>query len=87
MKKRGKMPKRKTSFWDILAWIAFIVFLVYLLLMVTGVLKSPLIADVIGIGSLGYFAGRQIQKLDRLVDDFEDVKDEFGQHKQNFRNI
>ena len=69
-----KMPKRTWPLKETLAWIALIIFLLYLLLMLTGILKSPLIADIIGVGSLGYFLGIQVQKLNHVVKGLAVVK-------------
>ena len=51
--------------------------------MLAGVLKSPIIADLIGVGSLGYFIGIQVQKLKRLGSDVNDIKQELKIHTKN----
>jgi len=84
------MRKRKMPVKDVMAWIAFFIFLIYLFLMLAGVLKSPIIADIIGVGSLGYFIGiqvqklnNQIQKLNILVRDVNEIKQELKIHTEN----
>lgn len=72
--------KTGQSFWDILQWIALFTFLVYLLLLVTGKLHSPLGIDLVGIASIGYFLGKQIQKLNRVIKDLDELKLEFKTH-------
>ena len=81
------MKKIKTPLKEILAWIAFFIFLIYLFLMLTGILNSQIIADLIGIGSIGYFIGIQVQKLNtqaqklnRLIRDVNDIKQELKIH-------
>lgn len=77
------MPKRTWPLKETLAWVALIIFLLYLLLMLTGILKSPLIADIIGVGSLGYFLGIQVQKLNYVVKGLVEVKQQLKEHSQN----
>jgi len=77
------MPKRTWPLKETLAWVALIIFLLYLLLMLTGVLKSPVIADIIGVGSLGYFLGIQVQKLNYVVKGLAEVKQQLKEHSQN----
>lgn len=74
------MPKRKWPLKEVLAWIALFIFLLYLFLMLTGILKSPLIADLIGVLSLGYFLGIQVQKLNYVVKELHTVKHELKEH-------
>ena len=77
------MPKRTWPLKEALAWIALFIFLLYLFLMLTGILKSPLIADLIGVGSLGYFLGIQVQKLNYVVKGLHEIKQEVKEHSQN----
>ena len=77
------MKKRTSSLKDTLAWVAFFIFLIYLFLMLAGVLKSPIIADLIGVGSLGYFIGIQVQKLKILGRDVNEIKQELKIHTEN----
>lgn len=58
--------------------------------MLTGVLKSPVIADLIGVGSLGYFIGIQVQKLNSQIQklnipirDVNEIKQELKTHIDN----
>mgnify|MGYP001578232845 CR=1 FL=1 len=84
------MKKIKTPLKDILAWVAFFIFLIYLFLRLAGILTSPVIADLLGVGSIGYFIGvqvqklnNQIQKLDRIVKDVVEIKQELKMHIEN----
>jgi len=75
---------------EILAWVAFFIFLIYLFLRLAGILNSPIIADLLGVGSIGYFIGiqaqklnNQAQKLNRLIKDVYEVKQELRTHIEN----
>ena len=55
-----------------------------------GILNSPIIADLLGVGSIGYFIGiqaqklnNQAQKLNRLIKDVYEVKQELRTHIEN----
>ena len=61
-----KEGKSKKSFWDILAWIAYVIFFTYLFLKALGVLNSPPIADIIAFASVAFFIGRYAQKIDSI---------------------
>ena len=77
------MEKTKTPLKEILAWVAFFIFLIYLFLRLAGILNSPIIADLLGVGSIGYFIGIQVQKLNRLIKDVYEVKQELRIHIEN----
>ncbi len=84
------MRKIKTPLKEILSWIAFFIFLIYLFLRLAGILNSPIIADLLGVGSIGYFIGiqvqklnNQIQKLNGLVSDVSEIKQELKTHIEN----
>ena len=77
------MKKIKTPLKDILAWVAFFIFLIYLFLRLAGILNSPVIADLVGVGSIGYFIGIQVQKLNRLIKDVGEVKQELKMHVEH----
>ncbi len=68
----------RRDFWDFLSWVAFAVGVIYVFLKVRGILHSPIISDMIGIGSVAYFLGMKSQKLDRLERDLQklDLKTE-----------
>lgn len=70
------MKKRVRFFFDYLAWVAFIILLIYFLLKVFGILKSPPLADIIAILSGGYFIGRYAMKIDAMSNDIENVKED-----------
>lgn len=44
--------------WDILAWIAFGIVILYFILKALHILESPEVVDIITILSAGYFVGR-----------------------------
>ena len=71
---------KKRSFWDILTWIALIIFLIYFFLLVRGKLNSSLGLDMIGIISLGYILGIQVQKLNIAVEDISELKIKLDVH-------
>lgn len=77
------MLKPKTPLKEILAWIAFFIFLIYLFLRLAGILNTPIIADLLGVGSIGYFIGIQVQKLNRLIKDVYELKNELSVHVEN----
>ncbi len=79
------MLKVKTPLKDILAWIAFFIFLLYLFLLLAGILKSPVIADLIGVGSLGYFIGIQVQKLNTQVQKLNILIRDVNEFKQELK--
>ncbi|MEK6861625.1 MAG: hypothetical protein AABY07_06660 [Nanoarchaeota archaeon] len=69
-----KEVKSKRSFWDILAWIAFVIFFTYLLLKTLNILNSPPIADITAFASAAFFIGRYAQKIDTCVQRLESVE-------------
>lgn len=64
----------KIKIWDILAWIAFLIVLTYVTLKITGVLHSPVFADILATLSAGYFIGRYAMKIDNIFKDIEFLK-------------
>ncbi|MBI4439990.1 hypothetical protein HY638_03380 [Candidatus Woesearchaeota archaeon] len=62
------------KFWDILAWIAFFIVVLYFFLKIVGVLNSPIGADVLALLSAAYFIGRYAQKIDTSLQDVEEIK-------------
>ncbi|MBS3134842.1 hypothetical protein J4406_00500 [Candidatus Woesearchaeota archaeon] len=60
--------------WDWLAWVAFIILLVYFFLKIIGVFNSPILADMIAFVSAGYFVGRYAMKIDTIFRDVEYLK-------------
>lgn len=65
---------KKRSFWDILAWICFGIVVLYFLLKILGVLKSPISIDIVALISGSYFIGKFVQKIDNVSKDVEDIK-------------
>lgn len=68
------------TFWDWLAWIAFAYVVLYFTLKVLGILHSPQILDILTIASIAYYFGKYAQKIDRVVDDVEDLKYVLEEH-------
>jgi len=73
---------KNKNFWDVLAWIAFAIMVLYGIGKVTGVLNSPLPVDMAALFSGAYFLGRYAQKIshmskeiDRSAKDIVDIKD------------
>ena len=77
----------KQNPWDVLAWIAFGIVVVYFLLKAADFLHSPLSADVAAIISASYFVGRQIMKLDYVYKDVEKLKDDAEKLKSDTAQI
>ncbi len=70
----------REDFWDFLSWIAFAIGVIYVFLKVRGILHSPVISDIIGIGSVAYFLGKKSQKLDAVEEDLHELKADFRAH-------
>lgn len=60
------MAKNYDRLLDALAWVAFAIVVLYLLLKVLGVFESPLIADIAAIASGAFFVGKYAQKIDMI---------------------
>ena len=69
---------KASKVWDIIAYIGFGVFMLWLILKAAGVLHSPPAADIIGLVGAGVFAGRYIQKIDHMHEDLEQTKKDVG---------
>lgn len=66
--------------WDLLAWIAFAVVILYIFLKIIGVLNSPITADLLALLSGAYFVGKFAK---RMEDNFKDV----GRMKNYLRKL
>ncbi len=75
----------RNDFWDLLSWIAFAVGFTYIFLKVAGILHSPFISDLIGVGSVAFFFGKHAQKLDTMEKDVNKLKSDFNEMKESFR--
>lgn len=58
------MAKKYDKLLDALAWVAFAIVVLYLLLKVLGIFESPLIADLTAVASGAFFVGKYAQKID-----------------------
>ena len=68
------MNKRGLSFWDILAWIALGLILVWLILKTFGIINTPAWLEYTPIYAAVYIAGWQIHKLETVANDVKDLK-------------
>lgn len=66
--------KRGRSIWDIIAWIALGVIVVWVVLKITGMINTPLWLEYIPIYSAVYIAGWQINKLANVAEDVGGLK-------------
>ena len=66
--------KRKLSFWDILAWIALGLILIWLILKTFGIINTPLWLEYTPIYAAVYLAGWQIHKLESVASDVRELK-------------
>lgn len=85
------------SIWDILAWVAFGIVVLYFLLKALGILKSPIAIDIVTIVSAAYFVGKfaqkidevsndidcHTQKIDKISNDIEDIKEDVKELGRN----
>jgi len=67
---------KKKSVWDILVWVAFFILILYILLKILGVIKSPITLYIVALLSGAYFVGRYAKKIDDTFDDIKDIKDD-----------
>lgn len=70
------MKNMKSSFWDILAWIAFGIVILYLLLKILGIISSPITLDIITLLSGAYYVGRLFQSVESTAEDVKAIKTE-----------
>lgn len=77
----------REDFWDFLSWIAFAIGVIYVFLKVRGMLQSPVISDIIGIGSVAYFLGIKSQKIETVERDLNSVKGDISELKVDFHEL
>ncbi|MDP3026077.1 MAG: hypothetical protein Q8N63_00065 [Nanoarchaeota archaeon] len=68
------MNKRGLSFWDILAWVALGLILLWLILKTFGIINTPLWLEYSPIYAAVYIAGWQIHKLAIVSEDVKELK-------------
>ena len=73
----------KISFWDILAYIAFAILIVYFLLKILGIIHSPVEFDIVALISGAYFIGRYTMKIDFISDKIKEHSDELKNIKSD----
>jgi len=66
--------KREVSVWDILAWVILAGIAVWLVLKATGVINTPVLIEYAPIFGAVYLAGWAMHKLDRAVDEIDEMK-------------
>ena len=65
---------KKINIWDIIAWVALTIIIVWVILKVSGIINTPLWMEYIPIYSAVYIAGWQIHKLQSVSEDVKDLK-------------
>lgn len=60
--------------WDALAWISFVIVILYFLAKIMGIINSPEIIDITALVSAAYFIGRYAMKLDFVFRDVAFIK-------------
>ena len=68
------MDKKGRSFWDVLAWVALGLILIWLILKTLGIINTPLWLEYAPIYAAVYIAGWQIHKLDTVAKEVEGLK-------------
>ncbi len=66
--------KSKLSIWDILAWLALIFIILWLLLKTLGIINTPLWLEYSPLYAAAYIAGWQINKLREVAEDVKELK-------------
>lgn len=66
--------KRGLSFWDILAWVALALILIWLILKTFGIINTPALLEYAPIYAAVYIAGWQIHKLYDVAEDVKELK-------------
>lgn len=86
-----KIKEYEITFWDILAWIAFLWVMIYFILKALNIFQSPQIADILTILSIGYFVGKYITKLNFdvviLKKDMAELKRDIMSVKKDLVNL
>lgn len=81
MKKRELF--RGYSILDVLAWVGFLIVVLYLVGKVIGLIHSPWYIDLTAIGGATYFVGRYAQKIDIIFEDSKEIKKDLDKIKAN----
>jgi len=68
------MVKRGLNIWDVLAWIALLIIILWAILKVTGVINTPIWLQYAPIWPAIYIAGWQIHKLETVASDVKELK-------------
>lgn len=64
----------KLSFWDILAWLALLFIVVWLVLKTFGIINTPLWLEYSPLYAAAYIAGWQIHKLANVANEVHELK-------------
>jgi len=66
--------KKRVNVWDIIAWIVLALILLWIILKVAGVINTPALLEFAPYFGAIYLAGWAMHKLDRAVDDINELK-------------
>lgn len=66
--------KKSLSVWDITAWVVLALILIWLLLKVLGIIKTPEIIEYAPLFGVVYLAGWAMHKLEITVKEVESLK-------------
>jgi len=66
--------KKSLNFWDILAWIALVGIVIWLLLKTFGIINTQVFLEYAPVYAAVYIAGWQIHKLSAVADDIKELK-------------
>jgi len=66
--------KKRVNVWDIIAWIVLGLILLWIILKVAGVINTPALLEFAPYFGAIYLAGWAMHKLDRAVDDINELK-------------
>lgn len=79
--------KKGYNIYDIAAWVAFAIVVVYFFLKIIGVLKSPVTVDIVALLSAAYFVGRHAQKMDEYTKKLDKYTGKFDIGLQDIDSI
>ncbi len=65
---------KELSIWDVLAWVALGIIILWIILKITGVINTPLWLQYVPVYGAVYIAGWQIHKLASVSEDVKELK-------------
>ena len=81
------MTKRGMGFWDVLAWIVLFLIFLWLVLKVSGVIKSPALLEYSPLFGVVYLAGWAMSVLVRATQDINKVQRNLGFLNNKFNDV